>query len=507
MITKKVVIYCATTFLIFGCSLLKGKNKIIIESNYEVADKYAAYIDKEDLKKHLTIIASDEYEGRETAMPGQKKAAAYIENQFILNGLEPGLGKDGYQQSFPVVLKDPSKVSLQIDATKFKFLEDFYYLGSVTDTIHSKKNIIYLGYGIDQEGISDYNGIDVSGKFILIREGIPLNRDDIKFEWSNWRNKQAAAIKHGAIGIITIQEDFESKVEKIKVFIENPTMQMHNTGNKSNVSIPNIYMNSKSIERWIDLEKLETSNLSNLVSIQLKTRQILNSENILGFIEGTDLKDEIVVITAHYDHIGYDNGEVCNGADDDGSGTVAVIELSQAFAVAKREGNGPRRSMLFMTVSGEEKGLFGSAYYSENPVYPLNNTVVDLNIDMIGRQDSLHTNDNYVYLIGANRLSMDLHNISKKVNIDKINMELDYTYNDPKDPNFFYYRSDHYNFAKNDIPVIFYFSGIHADYHKPTDDVEKINFPKLEKTARLVFYTAWEIANRTDRLELNGIEK
>jgi hypothetical protein len=507
MITKKVIIYSATALMLVGCSLLKGKNKITIESNYEIADKYAQTIVGADLKKHLTIIASDAYEGRETAMPGQKKAAAYIENQFKLNGLQPGLGVDGYQQSFPVVLKDPSKVSITIDNTEFKFLEDFYYLGSVADTTHADKNIIYLGYGIDQEGISDYNGIDVTGKFILIKEGIPTNRSDIKFEWSNWRNKLDAAIKHGAIGIITIQEDFDGKVEKIKNFIENPTMQMHNTGNTSDLSIPNIYMDSKAVEKWIDLEKQETSNLVNLVSLDLKTRQILNSENVLGFIEGTDLKEEIVIVTAHYDHIGYDNGEICNGADDDGSGTVAVIELSQAFAMAKKDGNGPRRSMLFMTVSGEEKGLFGSGYYSDNPVYPLENTVVDLNIDMIGRQDSLHTNDNYVYLIGANRLSMDLQNISKKVNSDKINMELDYTYNDPKDPNFFYYRSDHYNFAKKDIPVIFYFSGIHEDYHKPTDDVEKINFPKLEKTARLVFYTAWEIANRTDRLRLNGIEK
>ena len=204
--------------------------------------------------------------------------------------------------------------------------------------------------------------------------------------------------------------------------------------------------------------------------------------------------------------LGYDNGEVCNGADDDGSGTVSVIALAGAFQKAKNDGNGPRRSILFMTVSGEEKGLWGSKYYTDNPVYSIENTVVDLNIDMIGRRDDEHDYDNYIYLIGADRISMDLHLISEEVNKKYINYDIDYTYNDRADPNQFYYRSDHYNFAKKGIPVIFYFSGVHKDYHKPTDDVDKINFDKVQKTARMVFYTAWEIANRDQRLRMNGTD-
>jgi Zn-dependent M28 family amino/carboxypeptidase len=176
--------------------------------------------------------------------------------------------------------------------------------------------------------------------------------------------------------------------------------------------------------------------------------------------------------------------------------------------LAKKEGHGPKRSMLFMTVSGEEKGLLGSEYYADNPVFPLENTVVDLNIDMIGRIDENHAPDsNYVYIIGSDKLSTELHALSEETNKTYAGIEFDYTYNDENDPNRFYYRSDHYNFAKNNIPVIFYFTGVHEDYHQPTDTVDKIMFQKMEKIARLIFHTAWEIANRDERLKVDVMPK
>ncbi|AWW00986.1 peptidase M28 [Arcticibacterium luteifluviistationis] len=229
------------------------------------------------------------------------------------------------------------------------------------------------------------------------------------------------------------------------------------------------------------------------------------SMNILGFLPGKTKKEEVIIISAHYDHIGIDsNGDINNGADDDGSGTAAVLEIAEAFVNAKKDGHGPERSILFLLVAGEEKGLLGSKYYTDYaPVIPLPNTVCDLNIDMIGRKDEHHDTDEYVYLIGADKLSSDLDKISKKVNKKYINYELDYTYNDEKDPNRFYYRSDHYNFAKNNIPVIFFFTGVHEDYHKPGDDIEKIIFPKYSYITKLIFHTAWEVANRTERLKLN----
>ncbi|MBS1533916.1 MAG: M28 family peptidase [Bacteroidetes bacterium] len=226
-----------------------------------------------------------------------------------------------------------------------------------------------------------------------------------------------------------------------------------------------------------------------------------DSENIWAFIEGSEKPEEIVVVSAHYDHVGVKDGAIYNGADDDGSGTVSLVEIARAFAQAKKEGHGPKRSVLILHVTGEEHGLHGSRYYSENPLFPIANTVCDVNIDMIGRHDEFHNNSNkYVYVIGSDYLSSDLHNICESANQKFTQLKLDYKYNDRQDPNRFYYRSDHYNFAKNGIPSVFLFSGTHADYHKPGDDVDKIEFDALTKRAQYAFAIAWEVANRPGRL-------
>lgn len=231
----------------------------------------------------------------------------------------------------------------------------------------------------------------------------------------------------------------------------------------------------------------------------------LPSENVLGYIKGSEKPDEIIVISAHLDHVGTDkDGNVFNGADDDGSGTVSIMEMARAFQQAVKDGNGPKRSILFLHVTGEEIGLYGSKYYVENPIFPLENTVANLNIDMIGRIDpNKKDNPNYVYLIGSNMLSQELQDVSTDVNNRYINMELDYTFDAPDDPNRFYYRSDHYNFAKNGVPVIFYFNGVHEDYHKMTDTPDKIEYELMAKRAKLIFLTAWELANREKRIALD----
>ena len=234
-------------------------------------------------------------------------------------------------------------------------------------------------------------------------------------------------------------------------------------------------------------------------------RKIINTENVAAIIPGSDKPEEYIVITSHLDHIGTHDGEINNGADDDGSGTVAMLEIAEAFKVAYDKGEGPKRSILFLHVSAEEKGLLGSKYYVENPLYPLDDTVANLNIDMIGRTDPkrLDKDPNYIYLIGSDRLSQELHDLSEAANNKFTDLILDYTFNDLNDPNRFYYRSDHYNFAKNNIPIIFYFNGTHEDYHKPGDTVDKINYPLLEKRTKLIFYTLWELANREERINLD----
>lgn len=227
----------------------------------------------------------------------------------------------------------------------------------------------------------------------------------------------------------------------------------------------------------------------------------VRSENVIAYIEGTELPDQVVVLSAHYDHVGMDGDTIYNGADDDGSGTVALMEIAEAFQLAKEQGHGPKRSLLFLHVAGEEIGLYGSRYYTEHPIVPLAQTLCDLNTDMIGRIDPLKNgNDNYIYLIGSDKLSQALHDLSEEVNNRYVQLELDYTFNADDDPNRFYYRSDHYNFAEKNIPVIFYFNGVHEDYHRPTDTPDKINYPLMAKRAQLIFHTAWEVANRQDRI-------
>lgn len=231
---------------------------------------------------------------------------------------------------------------------------------------------------------------------------------------------------------------------------------------------------------------------------------IVETENVVAIIKGSEFPDEYIVISSHLDHVGIQGGEIHNGADDDGSGTVALLEIAEAFQTAVAEGQGPKRSIVFLHVTGEEKGLLGSKYYTDNPLYPLSQTMVNLNIDMVGRLDPKREDKDprYVYLIGSDKLSLDLHEISETVNQKYMQYKLDYTYNDDQDPNRFYYRSDHYNFAKNNIPVIFYFNGTHDDYHRPSDTPEKINYPILAERTQLIFYTAWVLANRNKKITL-----
>jgi hypothetical protein len=226
-----------------------------------------------------------------------------------------------------------------------------------------------------------------------------------------------------------------------------------------------------------------------------------DSENVVAYIKGSEIPEEYIVISAHYDHLGVQGEKIYNGADDDASGTSAVLLIAEAFKNAVEQGNGPKRSIVFLHVTGEEEGLYGSRYYTENPIFPLENTVTNLNIDMIGRYDIQHKdNPEFVYLIGSDKLSSELHELSEAINKKYTNLMLDYTYNDENDPNRFYYRSDHYNFAKNNIPIIFYFTGVHKDYHKETDTADKIQYDLLQKRTHLVFYTAWEIANKENRI-------
>ena len=233
-------------------------------------------------------------------------------------------------------------------------------------------------------------------------------------------------------------------------------------------------------------------------------KDIGTSENVLAYIKGSEKPDEVLIISGHLDHLGVEDKTIHFGADDNGSGSIAITEIAEAFKIAELNGHSPKRSILFLHLTAEEIGLQGSKFYVENPIFKLNKTIANLNIDMVGRVDETHKeNPEYLYIIGADRISKELHDISEKTNETFTNLELDYKYNAENDKNRYYYRSDHYNFAQQNIPVIFYFNGEHKDYHKPTDTEDKINYPLLAKRTKLIFATAWQLANKKDFLIAN----
>jgi len=496
-----------SVLLVTGFSIAQSPDETVVEQN-PIAMKYAETITIEDMREDLTILASDALEGRETGKRGQKMAAAYIKTHFEELGLEgPVKTGNGYYQDVPLVTSKAGDIYLKIGDKKLTNLKDFMYLGDPKETKEVSTEVVFIGRA--NENV--FKNIDVKGKSILV---INSNRND--------RRKIIAAAEEQGVEKIFIvrtedQTEYEGFMKRFSRYFSRATMTIDKE--KEDKSVGAFYISpdiageimnqpfEKLTEAITKFNAGDSKAIKKVKSkkVSYKTNFIVDkiiSENVLGFLEGSDLKDEILVLTSHYDHIGITNGEINNGADDDGSGTVAIMDIAEAFVQAKKDGNGPRRSILFMTVTAEEKGLLGSEYYADNPIFPLENTVADLNLDMIGRIDSrgIENSDNYVCLVGADKLSTELHQISESMNKTYTNLFLDYTFNDENHPERIYYRSDHWNFAKNGIPVIFYTTGSHPDYHKPTDTVDKIEFELMRKRTQLVFYTAWEVANRDGRL-------
>jgi hypothetical protein len=490
------------------------------------AAKYANLITEESSKKHLTILASVDFEGRGTGQKGGRLATEYIANEFKKLGLNAPVDGKYFQ---PVsLLKNSYQVkNFKIDGRPFVNGQDLLALGNNELKSIDDREIIFIGYGIDDPKYSDIKGLDLKDKVVLLlndkepvdEQGKSIITGTSKLsEWSTVRNKKIREIlKHKPKLVLAYTEDLGTWLENAgdrategrfnlaqdqaapetnpMPIVVNITDHVANyILNQGKTSLANI---TAKINRS---QKPQSFAIKAVINTQLGiVTEQFTDPNVLGLLEGSDLKDEIIVIGGHYDHDGKSaNGTIFPGADDNASGTTAVLELARAFSQAKTEGNGPRRSILFITYAAEEKGLLGSKYYTENPIFPLSNTVTCINIDMIGRIDNKHLNGNhnYIHAIGADKLSSELAAINKEANAKSSQLELDLMYDDPKDPMRLYYRSDHYNFAKKGIPSIFYFSGLHPHYHTPDDTVDKIDFPIMVKREKFIFQTAWDVANR-----------
>ena len=497
---------------------------------------YADGILATDLRPLVEVLASDSLEGRETGELGQRKAADFIAQQFKALGLPTKGDRNTYFQNIHLQRESWKKISLKVGDQEFKNRTDFYVYPAFNPSNPQLdlKEVMFVGYGIEDSTYNDYGQTVVAGKAVIFYDGEPMDntgkslitRSEFRSTWSvDWKRKVQLAKSKGAIMVFIVDSNFSENIKGnrkmtstygwqpanantegqpidfVNSMFVSPTVAAAILGKKSNKA-------DAAITDLRNGEKFKSVKVKSKISVVLdKEIKTLEGSNVIGFIEGSDpnIKNEYVFVTAHYDHLGTpDSSVIYYGADDNASGTAGVIEIARAFAEAKKKGVGPKRSVVCMLVSGEEKGLLGSEFYVQFPLFPLNKTIVDINIDMIGRVDDRHTgNPNYIYVIGSDRLSSDLHTINEQVNKDYTQLELDYKYNDPADKNRYYERSDHYNFALQGIPAIFYFNGTHPDYHKPTDTVDKINFDALAKRTQLAFHTAWEIANRPWRLTVD----
>jgi Zn-dependent M28 family amino/carboxypeptidase len=498
-------------------------------SQTDTALKYAETITAAELKQQLTIIASAEMEGRETATEGQRKAADYIESQFKQTGLATSRSISGYQQYYPLYKDTLIPKIFKIGKKSYRFGTDYTVTpGSSDNSQFSSKNIVFSGYGIADKDYDDYAGKNVKGKVVLVFAGEPkaggkyIVTGSIKRSaWSYNNNKKAIMAKlKGAVALLMVHAATEDPTSLPATNSKKSNIYFASEKDSSSEKIPVVTVTAGVLKDIFGEEQASilTAAAKEEASLQnFKAERTVKSKlayrkkkiesaasNVIGFIEGTDKKNEYVFLTAHYDHLGKKGNVIYFGADDDGSGTVSVIEMAKAFEKAKADGFGPRRTVVFMTVSGEEEGLWGSEYYSDHPLFPLDSTTVDLNTDMIGRIDPGRKNGdstNYIYIIGDDKLSTDLQPVSSRVNSTYTKLELDHKFNDPDDPEKIFFRSDHYNFARKGVPVLFFFDGIHNDYHMPTDTVDKINFNLMEKRARFIFLIAWEMANRNNMLK------
>ncbi len=490
----------------------------------DVPSKYAGVINEASLLTHLTVIAGAEMEGRETGTEGERRAAAYIERFFDSVGISKPQPHNSYRQFFPLGKRSLVKAEFELNNKELKEGKDFLIpAGGNEDGKFKAKELVFAGYGIEAEKYNDYEGLDVKGKTVVFFLGEP-KQDGIfvttgmekSGEWTypGLDKKLVLAFAKGAVGALVISPTVSEFTDKYSESVrKTPLTYIRDRKNKR----VNYALLSHQTAAKILSNELIQSAKNNLpftgkyFTKKIKTefkyqgrRDNVQSSNVIGIIEGSDKKDEYVFLTAHYDHLGIRNGQIHYGADDDGSGTVGIMHLGAAFAKAKAEGNGPRRTVVILAFSGEEKGLWGSEFYSENPIFPLEKTSVDLNIDMIGRIDTERLSadsNNYIYVVGHDKISTDLPRISEAMNNKYAGLTFDYKFDDPNDPHRIYFRSDHYNFARKGVPVLFFYDGmLKSDYHKPTDTVDKINWMLYEKRARMIFHTAWEMANRDEML-------
>jgi hypothetical protein len=540
---KKFLAFVLALFVLAGAPLqsasaqTRAKNKTVGSSATLVAPRFGNTdgITAQQLRNYLEFIASDELEGRDTPSRGLDIAAMYIADHLKSWGIKPAGDGGTYFQKIPLrrVKIDAQNTRLSLNNQSFAYGEDF--LANFTAGNIPAGEIVYASHGwvLKSKNINPYQGIDVRDKIVVVTNSLPkgVTFNDLQGKpGDDWFSPPLYAQANGAKAVISFANFGNLSNWKGNVWTQTEKGGVEFGKPQAQITIPTVIAGPRLIAAMFQGEKSSGGNAytkalagepvdafamnpNKKISLNVATKtENIHSQNVVGILEGSDpvLKNEYVAIGAHYDHVGmnpFSGGEdkIWNGADDDGSGTVAVMAMAEAFSKGQR----PKRSILFIWHAGEEKGLWGSEYFADNPTVPIGSIITQLNIDMIGRAQKLNeevkprnkelTKQGEVYLIGSKMMSTELGEISEATNNAFLKMNFNYRYDDPKDPQQFFYRSDHYNYAKKGVPIIFYMDGDHEDYHQPSDSVEKIDFEQMEKIARTIFATGWELANRAAR--------
>lgn len=513
-------------------------------------------IDIPDLQTYMSTLASDEMEGRATGEPGLARAAKYLAGKAREIGLKPVDKNGDYFQEYTLVSEEMFREESAITISRGNepgnpMNYPFYLMNPDSDKIELSGEAVFAGYGIHskEDEYNDFEGLDLEGKIVLVMNRGPMNEsgNENLLSNQNWLHHRSFQYKLPGLvrrmpKAVLIVMDPKSGYKSLKeysrrmarYFTSSRYVKEFEDGHDSRwpeMVAKIIFIHYDVAEEILRSSGNSLAELQDSIDRKLKpvsfelpetkvdihaTYRIEEKRvpNVVGLIEGNDprLKKEVIAYSAHFDHLGMnENGGVYNGADDNASGTVALIEIGEAFMAEKKN---LKRSVMILWVSGEEIGLFGSKYYSENPLIPLENTVANLNLDMVGavrtEKDKGNIYGERVSVLGMDSIgligghqSSDLLQIHYKI-AGMLGMRTDTSLNDPDHPYRYYYRSDHINFARHNIPVLFYSTGIHVDYHKVTDNYERINFTKLKKSSELSFMVGYELATMPERIVVDN---
>ena len=522
-----LVLFLVFTFILPSSAMAQTATK-----KNSAAMKAAATITAKQLSDYLYFVASDAMEGRDTPSRGLDTTAEFIKMNLSRWGFKPAGDNGTYFQKIALRREsiDAAATKLTVDGKEFVLNEDFFRLSG--NALTGDASLVFGGDGwmIKAKNIDALGGVDVKGKIVVLAGSgfsqqniIPpptgvTQADLTGTRGTDWADPIRNAQLKGAAGVIIIAPpQMLAFWDQVKNFFSRGSMYPEKLRAES-AAMPNpmpVMLVSPKVRDAIYGETAATtaSNLNKIGSLSAKSKnETLMTQNVVAIWEGSDavLKNEMVAIGAHYDHVGVNpnaagEDKIWNGADDDGSGTVAVLSIAEALSKAAKR---PKRSILFVWHAGEEKGLWGSEYFTKFPTVDLSKVVAQLNIDMIGRSRKTDdtnpknkelSSENEIYVIGSKMMSSQLGSISESVNNSYLKLNYNYLYDAPNDPNRFFFRSDHFNYALNGIPIIFWFDGVHQDYHGADDEADRIDYAKMEKVTRTIFLTMWELGDAKTR--------